>query len=272
MTELRSPVLTALAGLDPAAGRPLVVGRPDDAELLAILATPRPEPVPAERRVPRPVLAGAAAAALVATGVLVGTLVWEPTTAYASWTAEPAVVSDVQDALRADACPAVAQAIVGGATPEVVDVPLETVLVDVRGQYAYVLHAAESAVAECFVTQEPGGTQWEAVGNDLVLGEGETLAEPAADGLTVLGNGTSRWAEGVMGEGAVTSAYGRVGADVESVVVTTTGGDEATASVENGWWAVWAPGGDALEDTARLTLDDGRVLEVSVSAQGAGTG
>jgi len=94
--------------------------------------------------------------------------------------------------------------------------------------------------------------------------------QPAAPGpreLTTLKSGTASWSEGETGDGALTSAFGRVGPDVESVALTLTSGERVEATVSGGWWAVWAPGEAALRSTAELTFTDGARAEADVVAR-----
>ncbi|MFC8600300.1 hypothetical protein [Isoptericola sp. NPDC057191] len=260
---MRSPMMTELAALDPA--RELrAPGRPDDAALAAILDAPRSGA--RARRSGRPaVLAGAAAAAVVAVAG-VATVWWSgPTTAYASWTAVPATLTAAETADRAASCDPVAHAVTEGADgPRVETVPISPVLAEQRGDYTYVLLTGDSATGECLVTTQASGA------TDVVTGDAVLAHVPAAPGpreLTTLQAGTASWSEGDTGDGALTSAYGRVGADVESVTLTLTSGERVEATVQDGWWAVWAPGATALRDTAELTFSDGATAEADVVAR-----
>lgn len=258
---MKSPMMVELADLDPA--RDLrAPGRPDDEALQAILGTARrATPI---RRSPRPaVLAGAAAAAVVAVAGVA--TVWWPTSpvAFASWTAVPAGVTPAEQAARAASCDSVAHGIAEDEDgPHVEDVPISPVLAEQRGDYTYVLLTGEGAVGECLVTVQASGAS-EVVGGDAVL-----RSAPAAQGardVTTVQTGTASWSEGETGDGALTSAFGRAGADVASVELALTSGERVRATVSDGWWAVWAPGEASLRTTAEVTFTDGATAEVAVA-------
>jgi hypothetical protein len=258
---MKSPMMVGLAALDPA--RDLrAPGTPDDEALQAILGTARrATPI---RRSPRPaVLAGAAAAAVVAVAGVA--TVWWPGSpaAYASWTAVPTTLSAADTAARAAACDTTAHKITEGEDgPHVDDVPIRPVLAEQRGDYTYVLLVGEGASGECLVTAQAGGAT-DVVGGDAVLAS--VPAAPGPRDVTTRGSGTASWSAGDTGDGALTSAYGRVGADVEAVTLTLTSGERVQATVSDGWWAVWAPGEASLQDTAKITFTDGGTAEVAVA-------
>ncbi|MEL7977726.1 hypothetical protein AAG589_17810 [Isoptericola sp. F-RaC21] len=258
---MKSPMLADLADLDPA--RDLrAPGRPDDEALQAILGTAR-RATPIRRSARPAVLAGAAAAAVVAVAGVA--TVWWPTSqpAYASWTAVPTGLTASEVSARAGACPAAAHGITQGDDgPQVDDVPIGPVLAEQRGDYTYVLLTGDGAAGECLVTVQASGA------TDVVAGDAVLNAAPAVPGprdVTTLQSGTASWSEGDTGDGALTSAYGRAGADVASVSLTLTSGERVEATVQDGWWAVWAPGEASLRSTAEVTLTDGATAEVALS-------
>ncbi len=259
---MKTPMMVELEGLDPA--RDLrAPGRADDPALQTILGTDRA--TVKVRRAPRPVLvAGAAAAAVVAVavGVTLTSSLGSPP-AYASWTPAPADLSEAAATQAAEPCGTAAHEITDGPDgPEVTEVPVRPVLTEVRGEYAYVVLAGDDAVTECFVTTPADGEQ------DVVTSDAVLAADPAEPGprdVTTLQAGTASWSEGDTGDGALTSAYGRAGADVASVSLVTTAGERVEATVQDGWWAVWAPGEASLRTTAELTFSDGATAEVTVA-------
>ncbi len=262
---MRSPMLDELAELDPA--RELrAPGHADDDALAQILAQPRVAPAgerrPAARR-PGRVAAAASAAAAVAVAVVVTTVTLDSPAAYASWTPVPDAVPEAEQELRTEQCGAGAAEIVDGPDgPVVQDSPVEPVLVDVRGDYTYVVMAGEGAYTECFVTapadEPPTVVTAGAAGVDLPA--------PDARDLTTLQRGTASWSEGDGTEGALTSAFGQAGDDVAAVELTLTSGERVEASVADGWWAVWAPGGAALAARAEVTYTDGTTVMTDVMA------
>lgn len=258
---MRSPMLADLAELDPA--RELrAPGHADDDALAQILAQPRVAPAgerrPAARR-PGRVAAAASAAAAVVLAVVVTTLTLDSPAAYASWTPVPTVVSDAERELRAEQCGTGAAEIVDGPDgPVVQESPVEPVLVDVRGDYTYVVMAGDGAHTECFVTAS-GGEPPTVVTSGAA---GVELTAPDARELTTLQRGTASWSEGDGTEGALTSAFGQAGEDVTAVELTLTSGESVAASVDDGWWAAWAPGGAALAASAEVTYADGTTAQV----------
>ncbi|MFD6135685.1 hypothetical protein [Isoptericola sp. NPDC060257] len=257
---MKSPMMAELADLDPA--RHLrAPGRPDDEALQAILGTAR-RATPIRRRARPAVLAGAAAAAVVAVAGVA--TVWWPGSqaAYASWTAVPTAVPPGEVGADAQACGTVAHRIAEGDDgPQVEDVPISPVLAEQRGDYTYVLLTGDGATGECLVTTQASGAT-DVVAGDAVLGS--EPAEPGPRDVTTAQAGTASWSEGDTGDGALTSAYGRAGADVVSFALTTTSGERVEATVQDGWWAVWAPGEASLRTTAELTFSDGATAEVAV--------
>src|SRR5690606_10447548 len=97
-------------------------------------------PGPRRRRRPGP----DPRAAAVAVAVVVTTVTLDSPAAYASWTPVPDAVPEAEQELRTEQCGAGAAEIVDGPDgPVVQDSPVEPVLVDVRGDYTYVVMAGE---------------------------------------------------------------------------------------------------------------------------------
>jgi hypothetical protein len=252
---MRSPLMDELGGLDPAR-HVHAPGTPRDAALQDILGADRT--VAVGRRRPG-LLAGAAALAVVAIAVGV---TWASTfaapAAYASWTPTPTVV-DAASSDHLGGCPSevvtIDEAGPAAPTPE----PVTPVLAEVRGDYTYVVEAGEGVVAECFVSVVDAEPVTYSASSTI-----DGLAEPAPDGIVVAQSGTAAWSR-AAGEGAVTSAYGRAGPDVRSVTVTLDDGEQVQASLDGGWWVVWAPGEDAFTGPADVVLDDGTTAQVSLA-------
>lgn len=268
-------VIARLGALDPAARDPEWLASPDDLMLRRIMASPRDlesEVSPPRRR--RSPMVAASVAALAVVGVGVGVLSWisEPGTAYASWTAEPADTS-VQDLWEPSAqCPDVAHEIVtDGDDAQIVEVDLDPVLVDVRGDYTYQLSTdGTGAYAECFVTAGEDG-RVDMVTNDTDLGQ-DSLRPPES-GILVLEAGTTSWSEGADGsEGALTAAFGLAAEDVEEVRLATPAGDQVSATVENGWWAAWAPGAESFDPEIVFVVRDGSTQTEQLPEHGNSSG
>jgi hypothetical protein len=257
---MKSPMMLEIAALDPARGLK-APGRPDDEALAAVLGSSR-APIPIRRSPRRAVLAGAAAAAVVAVATVATVTTLSTPPAFAGWTAVPTVLSDEETTARATSCDTNAHAIVDGADgPQVEDIPISPVLAEERGEYTYVLLTGDGAVGECLVTAQASGA------TDVVTGDSATgvpLAEPGPRDVTTLQAGTASWSAGATGDGALTSAYGRAGAEVAAVELTLTSGERVEATVHDGWWAVWAPGEASLRDAAELTFTDGATAQVAV--------
>ena len=258
---MKTPMMAELEGLDPA--RDLrAPGRADDPALQAILGTERS--AVKIRRAPRPALVASAAAAAVvavAVGVTLTSSLGSPP-AYASWTPEPADLSRAAATQAAEPCGTSAHEITDGPDgPAVTEVPVRPVLTEVRGEYTYVVLAGDDAVTECFVTTPADGAQ-DVVTSDAVVAAGP--AAPGARDVTTLQAGTASWSESSTGDGALTSAFGRAGAEVESIELTTDDGQVVRASLDDGWWAAWAPGASSLPPTADVTFTDGSTAQVEI--------
>lgn len=259
MRHAEHGVIARLGALDPAARDPDWQASPDDLMLRRILTSPRDlaAEVDPPRR-PRSPMVAASVAALAVVGV--GALVWasQPGPAYASWTPEPAAPSAADRWAPNAQCPDVAHQIVtDGDDAQVIEIDLEPVLVDVRGDYTYQLSTdGEGAFAECFITAADD-EDFGVITSDSVLGEEDELRPPAT-GLTILQAGTASWSEGVDGsDGALTAAFGLAAEDIVDVQLRTEAGEEVHATVENGWWAAWAPGESSFEPAIILIGRDG---------------
>ncbi|WP_278236026.1 hypothetical protein [Isoptericola sp. AK164] len=269
---MRSPLLDDLSGLDPA--RHLrAPGHPDDPALARVLAADRT--VPDRYRAPvrrsrTAVATGAVAgvAVAVAAGVVVTTTFGGPE-AYASWTPTPQVVDPAAAVQDAASCPTAAHAVDEDAADQgspITEIPVDPVLAEVRGDYTYVLLSGDGALAECFVTTTDGSSQ---VYSSESVG-GTPVPQPGPRELVVAESGTASWSDGPNGEGAVTAAFGRVGDEIEAVTVATADGEQVAASVDDGWFALWAPGEETFSALAQVTYADGTTEEVPLEVRPAG--
>jgi hypothetical protein len=271
---MKSPLLLDLTELDPARGMH-APGTPDDPALRSILdsnRTARASVAPPRRPVRPVVIAGAAASVvMVAVGGVVLSQTLGSAPAYASWTAEPRVLTPEETADRAAGCPTAAQEITDGADgPSVTDVPVAAVLAEARGDYTYVVLAGDHAYADCFVTATHDGSPNDVVSSSAVVPGPVTGPAPAGRDVRVLQAGTASWSEGGTGEGAVTSAFGRAGADVAGVTAVLRSGERVEASVGDGWWSLWAPGGAVFDGPARVTFTDGSTASVDLEERERG--
>lgn len=197
-----------------------------------------------------------AAAGLVAVLTVIGILgPWHNTPAFASWTAVPVAPSDTEAQARVDRCPQ------RYPTPEGTGRALEPVLLDVRGDYSFVILSDGALVMQCYLETVPE--------------TGAVLASTAQAGplrhrlgeaaLTTESNGVTTWGHGPRGGGAIALAFGRADDDATAVEASLSDGRVVTATVENGWWGMWAPGDLALPGTATVTHVDGSRASVVIS-------
>lgn len=249
-------LLARLGDLDPAGEYPQRRASAQDVTLQHILESSR-RPRSGDF-LPRRRSGPIAAASIVLVLVLVfGTVVWNMSgaPAYATWTAEPEEVSAQQAEEVAQSCPMVAHEIVGDVDdPQVQEFPLEPVLIDVRGDYVYVIGADdEGRYAECFLSSDGHP---HVVTSDAGVGpEADVVLSPPEQGAEVLHAGTASWSEGADDlPGALTSAYGRSADDVAEVLLATDDGEQVHATVQDGWWVAWVPGDEAF--TGEMTVVD----------------
>jgi hypothetical protein len=254
---MRSPLMDGLSDLDPAR-HVRAPGTPRDAALQQILGAERTLPVRKARRSGLMVGTAAAAATALAVGITWASTLDAPV-AYASWVAVPATPDGVPAGIAS--CPGTVPAVgTIGQDPPIRDVPVAPVLVEVRGDYTYAVQAGDGVVADCFVST--------ADGTPTVFSSSAAGVEPEDVGptdLVVLQQGVASWSRSTTSEGGVTSAYGRAGGDVRAVSVTLADGERVEASVDDGWWAVWAPGEEGFDGPAEVTLTDGTTTQVALT-------
>lgn len=263
-------LLARLQALDPARDDSGPRASSQDTALHHILNSPRDRSDEAlvPRRGSRPTAVASVLAALV---LALGAVVWSlaPGQVYATWTPSPEPVSPELRQEVLATCPMVAHEVVGeGEDADVMQVSLEPVLIDVRGDHTYVISADEAGrYAECFVTHQDGEVRALAATD---AGQPAALPMTAAEGITVLQSGTSEWSqEDDEVPGALTSAFGYAGDDVARVVLRTEAGEQVQATVEGGWWAAWAPGDDAFERQISVVGEDGTTTQQPMEPAGS---
>lgn len=234
---MRQPLLDAVRGLDPAAGSPEIDSDAMLARIRSRARGARPGDVAhlvprARSRPARRIAMGAAALSAITAIALVLTLVQGGPQAYASWVAQPTLVS-------ADTAGAMCPAEDPGPPP----IPLEPVLAERRGEYTFVVLAGENVFWECLIST---------AGDELyIAAQGAESASPDALELgaapTLVLNPGEPWAP-QDGEGPVTTVMGLASDGVTGVRVTTTDGVSAEAAVVDGWWSVWFPGEVEIAD------------------------
>ncbi len=194
--------------------------------------------------------------------------------AFATWEPVPTVLDQTSVAASAAYCPEEVTLPVGEGKgqPEFTSVPVDPVIAEKRGDHVFVLLEGEQMYLECIVTETAEGTSLEAtftgVGASRPLDDDRPGLVPRPHdptSITVLTPGQARRSgDGGAGEGAVTSAYGRAGTDVETIEVTTRDGTRAQATVDNGWWAVWFPDDSPIDHHATVTTAGGHTYTANL--------
>jgi hypothetical protein len=116
------------------------------------------------------------------------------------------------------------------------------VITDSRGPYTAAIYADPTTDELCLQ------------GDNVSLSSSSTVATPARvpAGLVQLGGGGTRDSAG----NALTVVDGRVGVGVTAVTVQRSDGSSVQATVENGWYLAWWPGGTAATN-AQITTASG---------------
>jgi len=247
----------------------------------------------------------AAAAALAASVMWPGSPALPPAHAsLASWQAVPSALAYSEAGTVEAACEAAVADMVSGTWQSLGEMPQldDPIILETRGDWVTVFYATrDGGFTSCLVWMDPSHGPIAANGISRPFAEngrwGSYLNEEL--GLT-----TSVWSTPGLGlgdlspdevrlvsaneqqlgdEGAISSVIGRVGADIERVVLHTDTGGDVEASVADGWYTAWWPGawgGDGIcaaatvEDgttvetgcviatSVTLTLNDGRIVEV----------
>lgn len=258
---MKTDILDQIRTLDPARGEAMPPATASDPQLRAILAASRTANAEDRRRRPRrrpQLVIAAAATAAVAAAVAIGMIApWNTPPAFASWTATPAHLSAQQIAQRVDQCPRTDPRPESNLKPG--SPPLPLALADVRGEYTFVISTDNHVVVQCYLHTTADGAAL-----DSTAQAGPISDEPVASGISTVSNGVTIWNYGPSGGGAIALAYGRAAPGVTSVTTTMDDGRVITATVEGGWWAMWAPGDTPLPQTARVGYADGSGTTASV--------
>ncbi|HST83136.1 MAG TPA: hypothetical protein VLL08_15485 [Kineosporiaceae bacterium] len=227
-----------LRRLDPAAEIPEDLGRSARAEaVLASITSTHPDggqiPVRSRRRPWRRYLLAAA----TAVGVLVAPVLGG-STAYASWTAVPRMVT-------AQEAKAFGQECLKSWSSEDTDVDYQVRLVEARGLWSYtVLTGAGGREAACLFKRSPDRDGTSQGGGF----SGKLVQTPAADALVTNSVGEVQLAAGDDHQLAVT---GKAGANVASVAFRIDGTD-VQATLKDGYFAAWWPQRDGKTLLSRM--------------------
>jgi hypothetical protein len=217
------------------------------------VAPPAP-PAPPRRRPHRALVAGGMVAAAITVAVLVPVVVGGDE-AFASWSPSPSELTGADRRATVDAC-LVLQADDEGELAFDPAADASVLLAESRGGWSYVVFTVVGASGRtlegsCLVpdslVSDPRPGEGGFFGS---LGGAEETAGPAP-GREAVREDTSGF--GSVDDEAFVYAEGRAGADVVGIDVTTPGGREVEASIENGRWAVWWPAGDDSMDNPELT-------------------
>jgi hypothetical protein len=231
---------------------------------------PEPSPVPPRRRTHRAVLAGGVVAAVTTAAVMVPVLVGGDE-AFASWSPTPTELTGADRRAAVDAC-LVLQGGEGGELAFAPDAGATVLLAERRGGWSYVILTVEGVSGRelqgsCLMPEslvdDPRPGEGGFFGS---LGGAEETAGPPPQADVVREDSSGF---GAVDDDAFVFAEGRAGADVVDIEVTTPGGREVEASLENGRWAAWWPAGDDAMDnpevtgapTYTVTLRDGTVTD-----------
>ncbi len=217
--------------------------------------TPYQPPVATRR-----ILAGAAAAALVAVGALTVSN-YDSAPAYAGWTSTPTGVASTDIGVMAQICPPE----IPGPGPDVEMIPVTPLLAEERGPYRMMLSLGESDAYQVCLTlpddeSDPG---YYPVAMGSVPGSGTVTWPDDEDGALLLEANT--YTPPITSD-PVTLAVGTVGSAVEALTVHTADGSFVEATVMDGWWIVWIPGEVAIGDTASVVTDDGGEMDVTLGS------
>ncbi|HEY9409275.1 MAG TPA: hypothetical protein VIP77_06815 [Jiangellaceae bacterium] len=257
---------TALRDLDPARATELTEPERQHAEAVfaRIVATPTDDPVPTEptrpaRRRLLLIPAGLAAAGVVSALLLGGS------SAFASWTPRPEPLSATEGAAAATTC---------RDRMGLSDEADRVLIAERRGGWTYVLVSGPQEEGSCLMLNDVVGKTGSATVGHLLGGGGVVdyeVPKPAPDRVeefdSIVSSYNPRpwwWFSDPEFWGL---AGGYVGSDVVGVTVHTPAGLDVEASVANGRFAAWFPGGDRVDPeddpwttdawTYTLTLRDG---------------
>jgi hypothetical protein len=189
---------------------------------------------PRTRRVRPPLAIGAVASAAAAAGTLavVISLGAGASTAFAGWTAKPTKAAPGQLAAASAACQQSRSSVAG----------LPLALADTRGPFTFAVYANSESTASCIK------------GPSFVsLSESQASSPVVVPADRVLLSSAHRSERGGHAFGFV---YGRTGTGVSAVALVLDDGTKVQATVANGWFVAWWPGGQQLK-SADLTTAGG---------------
>ena len=147
--------------------------------------------------------------------------------------------------------------------PTVVD-DADLVLAEQRGDFTYTVLSDGTWSMDCLVDRGRWPF-WQSGSAGGSIQDLSTFDDPAPDGVSAM-------SVGAMGPGGADDLllmlYGRVGADVEAVVVHVPDVGDVEATVTNGYVAAWAPGMSQegftdIGPAMTLYLDDGSTVELT---------
>lgn len=195
--------------------------------------------------------AGVVAAAAVA-AVLVFTAGNTPSVAFAGWSAHPTVAAGGQVRAAESECQRNSKL-----------ASLAPTLADTRGPYTLLIYA-----------KNPGGLC--VTGPSMLSPTGDSVVAPlnavalttpvAGDAIKRIDN-ASLTAKASPPSAALSFNDGRVGAHVTAVTLVLADGSRVQATVANGWFAAWWPGGQAAQ-TAEITTAAGAATQQLVPSPG----
>ncbi len=277
-TDHDSPTMRGLRDLDAADGE---LSQPQRRRATATLerilatdpATPAPfvTPVRTPHRRPRYLVLAAGVVAAVTAAVVLGPSVTRDTEAFASWSATPVELAGAERTAALEAC----LSLLGDNGGELALDPgadSSVLVAEARGGWSYVLFTTPSVSGRtlqgsCLMPEELVAEPRPGEGGFFgSLGGAEETAGPSP--AATVARQDSSGAGSIEGELFV-YAEGRAGVDVVAIEVTTPGGLQVDASVENGRWAAWWPAGDdsprnpeiSEAPTYEVTLRDGTVTD-----------
>ena len=189
---------------------------------------------PRTRRLAPPVAVGALASTAAGAAALAAviSLGAGASNAFAGWTARPTKPAPGQLAAAGAACQ--------GSQSTVAGLPLA--LTDTRGPFTFSVYANSESTVTCI--QGP---------SFVALSENQASSPVTAPAGRVLLSSAHRSERGGRAFGF---AYGRTGAGVSAVTLDLDDGTKVQATVSNGWFVAWWPGGAQLK-AAELTTPAG---------------
>ncbi len=257
MTTPRTDLVTALRSLDPAHELETLTLDPrspgPDAALERIIASdPAPSRLAGERRTPsRRLLVGGVIVATTTVAAVVLPQFYGGNQAFATWTASPSGLTKAEAAETAENCRK--ELLDGGTGYSAALRASQPALAERRGAWSLVVLADDGGFSALCVRDESAVSMGGMFGGLGTPTDFVTSAPREID-ATDLGSG------GIDGE-SLSLAVGHAGSEVTAVVAHTRTHGDVEATVSGGRYALWFPGDEWNDDTAR----DGVDLEVTYS-------